>query len=622
MWSLRAANRQAEEAERAARMLALTARLQRLVAELPMPAHDYLIMRDAGERDNFARLWQSTEEALGAVESLPWGTQEAAMLEDLRGRLGHVKRRSEEILAGPIDPDKADKMGELMEEMDAHAVEAANLADSLVVNAGSLASGALAGAERAGEAGLIAVLLAGLAAAAVAAFVAFVTYGRMMRPLEVLAGVSERIAAGDLSGEVNVEAGGELGSVAQNFARMTTLLRGLIGGIKVTAGEVASTADSFLAAVTTMASSSEQVATAAEEMAGAATEQAQQVEQVHSAVEEVRHAAEEMAALARDGKDSSERTARLARKGGEAAAAAVAGMSRMTEAVERVVSVMRELGHGSQEIDKVIGVITGIADQTKLLALNAAIEAARVGEMGRGFAVVAQEVRELAEGSERAAGQVSGIVATVRAQVGEAVTASGDAMREVKAGEERIAEVRSSLEDILEAAYKTAGVAGAIEASAAQQLAALREAAGATESLAAAAEETSASSEEVAASIGDVSRASEQTAVKAQELARIATRLFELSGRFRTGEDDVVVKKQRDLAGERPPNCWEFKKCGREAGGPKAAELGVCPAYPDHGRRCAEVTGTLCGGKVQGTFAHKLGNCLKCDFYNSPYYDR
>ncbi len=43
-------------------------------------------------------------------------------------------------------------------------------------------------------------------------------------------------------------------------------------------------------------------------------------------------------------------------------------------------------------------------------------------------------------------------------------------------------------------------------------------------------------------------------------------------------------------------NCWEFRKCGREEGGAKASELGVCPAYPDNGQDYARVAGTLCGG--------------------------
>ena len=73
-------------------------------------------------------------------------------------------------------------------------------------------------------------------------------------------------------------------------------------------------------------------------------------------------------------------------------------------------------------------------------------------------------------------------------------------------------------------------------------------------------------------------------------------------------------------------NCWEFKKCGREPGGAKVASLGVCPAAAsadaagmnggrNGGRICWALTGTLCGGKVQGTFAQKLTNCMACEFY-------
>jgi hypothetical protein len=69
-------------------------------------------------------------------------------------------------------------------------------------------------------------------------------------------------------------------------------------------------------------------------------------------------------------------------------------------------------------------------------------------------------------------------------------------------------------------------------------------------------------------------------------------------------------------------NCWEFKKCGREAGGAKAKDLGVCPAWPKDGNRCARVAGTLCGGKVQGTFAMKVVNCMACDFYQSGNHER
>lgn len=74
-------------------------------------------------------------------------------------------------------------------------------------------------------------------------------------------------------------------------------------------------------------------------------------------------------------------------------------------------------------------------------------------------------------------------------------------------------------------------------------------------------------------------------------------------------------------------NCWEHKKCGRQPGGHKVAELGVCPAAAEQalngahggrnaGRACWVVAGSLCGGKIQGTYAKKLLNCWRCDFMN------
>jgi hypothetical protein len=74
-------------------------------------------------------------------------------------------------------------------------------------------------------------------------------------------------------------------------------------------------------------------------------------------------------------------------------------------------------------------------------------------------------------------------------------------------------------------------------------------------------------------------------------------------------------------------NCWEYKKCGRQPGGNKVQDLGVCPVTTHQalrgahggenaGRACWVVAGSLCGGKTQGTYANKLHNCWWCDFMN------
>ena len=73
-------------------------------------------------------------------------------------------------------------------------------------------------------------------------------------------------------------------------------------------------------------------------------------------------------------------------------------------------------------------------------------------------------------------------------------------------------------------------------------------------------------------------------------------------------------------------NCWEFRQCGRESGGLKAAEFGVCPAAMDsaidglwdgkhRGRICWAVMGTLCAGTPTATFAQKRRLCRMCEFF-------
>jgi hypothetical protein len=73
-------------------------------------------------------------------------------------------------------------------------------------------------------------------------------------------------------------------------------------------------------------------------------------------------------------------------------------------------------------------------------------------------------------------------------------------------------------------------------------------------------------------------------------------------------------------------NCWEAKQCGREPGGHKSREFGICPSSVETrlggihggknaGRACWVIAGTMCGGKEQGSFAQKYHNCEKCDFY-------
>lgn len=86
-----------------------------------------------------------------------------------------------------------------------------------------------------------------------------------------------------------------------------------------------------------------------------------------------------------------------------------------------------------------------------------------------------------------------------------------------------------------------------------------------------------------------------------------------------------MVKKGKNKKGKKL-NCWEVVRCGREPGGNKVTELGICPASTEvraegmnegryGGRACWAIAGTFCRGTVQGVFAKKFGDCKKCKFY-------
>lgn len=82
------------------------------------------------------------------------------------------------------------------------------------------------------------------------------------------------------------------------------------------------------------------------------------------------------------------------------------------------------------------------------------------------------------------------------------------------------------------------------------------------------------------------------------------------------------------MKSKKKENCWEFMKCGREPGGKNVEALGICPAAVyeklngahggiNAGRVCWIVAGTMCGGKVEGSFAKKYKDCRSCPFYQS-----
>ncbi len=333
---------------------------------------------------------------------------------------------------------------------------------------------------------------------------AWVITRQITTPLQETLEVVERVASGDLSRNLKVDRKDELGKLQATIQRMTVSLRELVGGIRD--------------GVTQIASAAEELSAVTEQTSAGVNSQKVETDQVATAMHEMTATVQEVARNAEEASEAAVAADRQARDGERVVNEAIAQIERLASAVGNSSEAMGALKQESDKIGSVLDVIKSVAEQTNLLALNAAIEAARAGEAGRGFAVVADEVRSLAQRTQKSTEEIEALIAGLQSGTQQATTVM-DSSRELSTSS---VELTRRAGGSLESITKTVSAIQAMN-----------------QQIAAAAEEQSATAEEINRSIINVrdvseqtSAASEETAASSVELARLGNHLQVLVSRF------------------------------------------------------------------------------------------
>jgi len=347
--------------------------------------------------------------------------------------------------------------------------------DAVTLAKANVAAASAASNREASRARTILLLLLGvvlLCGAAVA-----VSLSRLItRPLARSVHVLESAAGGDLTGRVQ-------GSGALEFQRMATATNTMLTSTGQAVATIATTAQTLSASAAQITDLSGKLTASAGSAAQRAATVSAAAGDASASVQTVAAAGEEMSATIREISNSATSAAGVA-----STAVATAEAARAT---------VLKLTTSSTEIGSVIKLITSIAEQTNLLALNATIEAARAGDAGKGFAVVAGEVKDLAQETARATGNISRQVATIQSDTEAAMAAIDE-----------IGEVIAKIND-----YQTT-IAGAVEEQAAT-----------TNEMGRSAGEAAGSTTTIANNITSVAEATDQTCEHSREAGEVAVGL-------------------------------------------------------------------------------------------------
>ena len=313
----------------------------------------------------------------------------------------------------------------------------------------------------------------------------------------------EGAARGDLTVQAEVSAD-ILGAVADSFNLTIHNLREIVQQVKQAARQVSKgAADSE---------------TFARALSLDALRQAEELAVTLNSVQVLTDAIQRVAENAREAESVAQSASATAKKGGEAVERTVAGILEIRQTVAETTRKVKRLAESSQEISKIVALISQIASRTNLLALNASIEAARAGEAGRGFAIVADEVRQLADRVAKALKEIEQIVRQIQSETGSVMTAMEEGTQQVIQGTNLAEQAKRSLEDIVQVSHRIDALVGSITVDTVQQTETSRAVAAVVQSVELTAQETSQEAQRVSGSL--------------QNLAEVAGNLLNSVERF------------------------------------------------------------------------------------------
>ncbi|VAX01474.1 Methyl-accepting chemotaxis sensor/transducer protein [hydrothermal vent metagenome] len=325
-------------------------------------------------------------------------------------------------------------------------------------------------------------------------------------PLQSVMKRAQSIADGDLTGnDLNESGHDELAQLATTINDMNNSLREMVQKVTGSTAQLGAASEE-LSATTKLTSQNlyeqqsqtEQVATAMNEMSAT-------VQEVSQNISNTAQSAEDANSETAEGRHIVEQT--------------VGAIQQLSTQIESAANVIHELEQDSENINAVLDVIKGVAEQTNLLALNAAIEAARAGEQGRGFAVVADEVRTLAGRTQESTTEINQVIEKLQTGSRKAVEVMGKSVEEAQSVVEQATAAGTSLTTISTAVERIHDMSIQI--------------AGAAEEQNATAEEINRNIINITQAAGEASDGAKQTATASDELARLGNELQDMVAHFK-----------------------------------------------------------------------------------------